>query len=174
MIIQEDPLPLELDQMLDKPEEVYAGDATPVGAGGWYSNQYWCRKLPLNLQDTAVGIHLKEFWTLIVSAKLWGSSWSGRAITLFCDNDAVVDTINHKKPKDSALLSLLREFLFIAVTFKFIPVVRKIGTKQNSLADHISRRHDHLAAARVFNEAGLPDMVRVEVPDQFFVPTDFW
>ena len=174
MIIHEDPLPLELDQMLDKPEEVYAGDATPVGAGGWYSNQYWCRKLPLNLQDTAVGIHLKEFWTLIVSAKLWGSSWSGRAITLFCDNDAVVDTINHKKPKDSALLSLLREFLFIAVTFKFIPVVRKIGTKQNNLADHISRRHDHLAAARVFNEAGLPDMVRVEVPDQFFVPTDFW
>ena len=74
MIIREDPLPLELDQMLDKPEEVYAGDATPVGAGGWYSNQYWCRKLPLNLQDLAVGIHLKKFWTLIVSAKLWGSS----------------------------------------------------------------------------------------------------
>ena len=128
MIVEEDPFPLELSQMLDRTQEVYAGDATPVGAGGWHGTQYWCRKLPLHLQDPKLGIHLKEFWALIVSARLWGSDWAGRAVTLFCDNDAVVDCINHKKPKDQALLSLLREFLFIAVSFKFVPVVRKIDS----------------------------------------------
>ena len=91
MIVEEDPFPLELSQMLDRTQEVYAGDATPVGAGGWHGTQYWCRKLPLHLQDPKLGIHLKEFWALIVSARLWGSDWAGRAVTLFCDNDAVVD-----------------------------------------------------------------------------------
>ena len=87
---------------------------------------------------------------------------------------AVVDTINHKKPKDSALFSLLREFLFIAVTYKFIPVVRKIGTKENFLADHISRRFDATSATKIFHDAGLPNMQRVVVPDEFFQLTDSW
>ena len=110
----------------------------------------------------------------MVSAKLWGEDWSGRAVTLFCDNDAVVDTVNYKKPRDPALLSLLREFFFVAVTYKFIPVVRKIGTKENYLADHISRRFDSTSAAKIFCDAGLPDMLRVMVPDKSFQLSDSW
>ena len=174
MIIEEDPFPLELSQLLDKPFEVYAGDATPVGGGGWSGDQYWSRMLPRDLQDPSLPIHVKEFWCLIVSARVWGSVWTGRAITMFCDNCAVVDTINHKKPKDTALLSLLREFLFVAASFKFFPVVRKISTTDNYLADHISRRHDPTAAAKLFQDAGLPPMVRVEVPDLSFKLTDAW
>ena len=174
MIIEEDPFPLELSQLLDKPFEVYAGDATPVGGGGWFGNQYWSRMLPRDLQDPTLPIHVKEFWCLIVSARLWGSVWTGRSITQFCDNCSVVDTINHKKPRDPALLSLLREFLFIALSFKFFPVVRKISTTDNYLADHISRRHNTTAAAKLFREAGLPSMVKVEVPDLSFKLTDAW
>ena len=174
MIIDEDPFPLELDQLLDRPYDVYAGDATPMGGGGFYGKQYWSRLLPRDLQDPSIPIHVKEFLVLIVSSRLWGEDWTGRAVTLFCDNIAVVDTINHKKPKDPALLSLLREFLFIAVEFKFIPVVRKIGTKENHLADHISRRFDVTSATKLFHDAGLPDMQRVVVPDGFFKLTDSW
>ena len=174
MITEEDPFPLELSQLLDKPFQVYAGDATPMGGGGFYGKQYWSRLLPRKLQDPSIPIHVKEFLILIVSSKLWGEDWTGRAVTLFCDNIAVVDTINHRKPKDAALLSLLREFLFIAVTYKFIPVVRKIGTKENFLADHISRRFDSTSATKLFSDAGLPDMLRVVVPDKSFELTDSW
>ena len=174
MIIEEDPFLLELSQLLDTPHDVYAGDATPVGGGGWHGKQYWSRMLPKHLQDPATPIHLKEFWTLVVSAKLWGEDWSGKAITLFCDNDAVVDTLNHKKPRDAALLSLLREFYFVAVSYKFIPVVRKISTHDNFLADHISRRFDHDAASKMFSESGLSNMQKVVVPDKFFTLTDSW
>ena len=69
---------------------------------------------------------------------------------LFCDNDNVCDTVVHKKPKDPMMLSLLREFLYIVVTKKFFPVVRKIGTKENEMADHISRRFDPEAAEQTF------------------------
>ena len=81
---------------------------------------------------------------------------------LYCDNTSVCDTIVYKKPKDPALLSLLREILYVVVTKKFFPVVRKIGTKENEIADHISRRFDKEAAARVFSKFGLHDMVLVK------------
>ena len=174
MIIEEDPFPLELSQMLDRPHAVYAGDATPMAGGGWHGKEYWSQLLPRYLQDPATPIHIKEFWTLIVSARLWGKDWSGRAVTLFCDNEAVVQSINHKKPRDPELLSLLREFFFIAVSFKFIPVVRRIGTKENYLADHISRNFDSKAASEMFCANGLTDMVKVVVPDKFFQLSDSW
>ena len=174
MIIEEDPFSLELEQMLDRPFELCAGDATPIGCGAWYGTQYWCRRFPSNLQDPAIPIHLKEFWWIIVSARLWGNFWSGRSVTIFCDNDSVVDTINYRKPKDTMMLSLLREFLYIVVTMKFFPVTRKIGTKQNFLADHISRRHDADAAQAVFSKAGLGDMEFIQVPDLSFKLTEPW
>ena len=174
MIIEEDPFPLDLDQMLDRPFELCAGDATPTGCGAWYGTQYWCRSFPSVLQDPAIPIHLKEFWWIIVSARLWGNYWSGRSVTIFCDNDSVVDTINYRKPRDTMMLSLLREFLYVVVTMKFFPVTRKIGTKENHLADHISRRHDVKAAQAVFSQAGLGVMEYIQVPDLSFKLTEPW
>ena len=174
MIIDEDPFLLELDQMLDRPFDLCAGDATPTGAGAWHGRHFWCRKLPVHLQDPQIPIHLKEFWVVIVSARLWGNFWSGRSVVIWCDNDAVVDTIVYKKPRDAALLSMLREFLYVVVTMKFIPVVRKIDTKANFLADFISRRHDYDAAVKEFSKAGLQGMVPVNVADNSFKLTEPW
>ena len=174
MIIDEDPFLLTLDQMLDRPRDLCAGDATPTGGGAWYDHSFWSRKLPKDLQDPKVPIHLKEFWVVIVSARLWGDDWAGRSVVIWCDNDAVVDTIVYKKPRDPALLSLLREFLYLVVTKKFFPVVRKIGTKDNSLADFISRRHDTEAALEEFRKAGLLDMKQVDVTDCSFKLTEPW
>ena len=174
MIVNEEPIPLTLDQLLDDPHQVCAGDATPTGGGAWHGREYWCRDLPTSLKDTAVPIHLKEFWVLIVSAKQWGDSWTGRTIVIFCDNDSVCDTIVYRKPKDPSLLSLLREFLYEAVSKKFFPVVKKIGTKENEMADHISRRYDDQAAAQVFAKYGLLDMTRVKPKERFFNLTAAW
>ena len=81
---------------------------------------------------------------------------------IFCDKSSVCDTIQYKKPRDPALLSLLREFLFVVVTKKFFPVVRKIGTKENKAADFISRRFDKEGALKVFSEHGLHKMKLVK------------
>jgi hypothetical protein len=174
MIVNEDPIPLTYEQLLDDPHSICAGDATPTGGGAWHGREYWCGALPLELQDPQVPIHLKEFWVLIVSAKQWGNTWTGRTIVLYCDNDSVVDCTVYKKPRDPSLLSLLREFLHVVVTKKFFPVVRKIGTKQNALADHISRRFDPEAAKHVFAKSGLSDMVLVKPRADYFSLTAPW
>ena len=105
---------------------------------------------------------------MIVSSKIWGGTWTGRCIVIYCDNDAVVETVLNKKPRDQAMLSLLREFLFIVVTQKFFPIVRKIGTKENYLADFVSRRFDTEAAAVQFTKAGLADMQLVKPETRYF------
>ena len=119
MITNEDPIQLSYQQLLESPHEICAGDATPTGAGAWHGYEYWCGPLPEHLQDPQIPIHIKEFWTLIVSTKIWGDTWTGRAIVIYCDNDAVCEVIWKKKPKDQMMLSLLREFLFIVVSKKF-------------------------------------------------------
>ena len=164
--MNEDALPLSLEQLLDTPDKVCAGDATPTGIGAWHSHEYWSQLVPDHLKGSP--IHVLEFWAVIVSCKLWGAQWEGQVIQIFTDNDPVADVITHEKPRDPAMLSLLREFIFTVCEFKFIPVLRKISSADNVLADHISRRFDHEAASLIFTEHGLSDMKLVTAPDTFF------
>ena len=174
LIVNENPIPLSFEQLLDKPYDICAGDATPTGGGAWHGKECWCGELPLHLKDTQIPIHIKEFWIVIVSAKLWGDSWSGRCIVIYCDNDAVCDTIQYKKPRDLHLLSLLREFLYVVVSKKFFPVLRKIGTKENKIADFISRRFDRQAASKVFSESGLHEMDLAKPNTNYFNLSSNW
>ena len=174
LIVNDDPIPLSFSQLLDSPHEICAGDATPLGGGAWHGREYWCGELPSHLREPQIHIHLKEFWVVIVSAKLWGDSWTGRCIVIYCDNDCVCDTIQNKKPRDPNLLTLLREFLYVVVSKKFFPVLRKIGTKENNIADFISRRFDKQAAAKVFSESGLPEMNIVHPSKNFFNLSANW
>ena len=105
---------------------------------------------------------------------MWGDLWTGRAIVLYCDNDSVVETITKMKPKDPLLLSLLREFLFIVVTKKFVPVVRKIDTKKNEIADFLSRRYDDVGATQVFSKFSLTNMIRVSPGPKLFRFSSEW
>ena len=105
---------------------------------------------------------------MVVSCKLWGDKWTGQVIQIFTDNDPVADVIIYEKPRDPEMLSLLREFIFIVCEKKFIPVLRKISSEDNILADHISRRFDEDAAKESFSKYGLFDMRLVTAPDTFF------
>ena len=89
-------------------------------------------------------------------------------VYLFCDNEAVVETLEKQKPKDPRMQDLLREFLFLVCTRKFTPVLRKIGTKANWCADFISRCHDAEATSAFFMRNNLPVRKLVEVADNLF------
>ena len=173
-IFNTDDIMMSLDELMFSPFKVYAGDATLWGGGGWYGAEYWSMEFPDFLKSPDIPVHTKEFWVLIASCRLWGDEWAGGTIYLFCDNDAVVDCIIYQKPRDPDLLSLLREFLYLVCLKKFIPIARKIDTKANKLADHISRCFDHDSADKVFSAAGKPGMVRVAVPHSSFKLSAPW
>ena len=80
----------------------------------------------------------------------------------------------NQKPRDSDMNTLLREFLYIVCLKKFSPIMRKIDTKLNFLADHISRRYDESSAESLFTSNGKPGMVKVNVPDLRFKLSAPW
>ena len=174
MIENDEAVRLSLLQLLDTPASICAGDATLTGGGAWHGSFYWSRQLPTKLCDPKIPVHQKEFLVVIVSLKIWGSSWSGKVVQIFCDNDPVCDVISGERPSDPTMLSLLREFKFLVCKYKFYPVLRKINTKDNIIADHISRRYDDASAQEVFEEYGLSPMFLVEAEYKLFELTAPW
>jgi hypothetical protein len=165
---------LSLDELIQSVFHVYAGDATLWGGGAWYESQYWSRQFPDILRATEIAVHIKEFWVMVASCWLWSDAWTGKTIQMLCDNGAVCDCITYQKPHDKDMLSLLREFLYVVRRKKFVPIVRKIATASNHLADHISRHYDHESASKVLSSAGKHGMVRVPVPDSSFKLSAPW
>ena len=174
MLYASDPLGLTLDQLLDTGAHVNCGDAQPLGGGSYFGSEYWSGPFPPWLQTDTVPIHIKEFWVVIVSAWVWGEQWQGRMVYIFCDNSAVVEVLDKERPRDPVMQELLREFLYIVCTRRFTPIFRKIGTKENSTADFISRCHDPCVIANHFKTCRLPVRTPVVARDTLFTLQSNW
>ena len=165
---------LSLDQLLDSPAFVNCGDAQPMGGGAYFASEYWSRPFPRWLQDPSIGIHVKEFWVALVSAWIWGEKWAGRVVYVFCDNVAVVESLEKQKPHDPKLQELLREYMYVVCTRGFTPKFRTIGTKANEIADYVSRVHDDKAIESFFASKGLTQKSKICVPDTLFSLQSNW
>ena len=153
---------------------VCCGDAQPNGAGAFCESEYWSQELPSHLQNPAIPIHVKEFWTVIASVALWGSAWKGKLVYIFSDNKAVVDVLDKEKPRDPLMSSLLREFLYVVCTRGFSPVFRFIATERNHIADFLSRHHYQPTISSYLQKHAQRLMLRRTVPSSFFKPAGIW
>ena len=111
---------------------------------------------------------MKNFVCVILAVKLWGDQWRGKRCVIFCDNDAVCDVITNLRAKDSDMQRFLREFLYHACKLNFIPVVSKIGTKENDIADFISRNYNSDDARIFFAKQNIPPLRKLEISDELF------
>ena len=141
-----------------QPSEQVSGDTCPMGYGVWNPSvsEYFSSKFPFHLQDPLIPIHIKEFICLIIAVKQWGRNWAGKTVQFFCDNDAVCDVISYLKPKDSNMQIYLREFLFWVCYYNFHPIVTKIATKENDIADFLSRNYSKSDADIFFAKENFP------------------
>ena len=174
MLYPSDPLDLSLSQLLDTSALVNCGDAYPGGGGAYFGGEYWSRKFPDWLTDQSTPIHLLEFWVVVASAWLWGETWRGKLVYVFCDNVAVVEVLDKEKPKDPRMLQLLQEYLYIVCTRGFTPVFKKVGTADNDLADFLSRNHDKSATKSYFKSKNLPMRTCIPAPDHLFTLRSNW
>ena len=152
------------------------GDATLAGGGSWNEAEmeFISRKFPAYLQGATIYIHIKEFWMVILAAKVWGDKWTGKRIGIYCDNEAVCKTIIYQKPADQELQRCLREFLFYVCKFRFQQVILRVSTTDNDIADFISRVYDEPSISKMFQEKGLSGMKHVKVEDDMFTFVDDW
>ena len=86
----------------------------------------------------------------------------------FCDNDSVFNVIANLKPRDKEMQKYLREFLFWVCKYNFRPVVSKIGTKENDVADFLSCCYDPVDINSFLNRNKLPSLNRIDLDDSIF------
>ena len=142
------------------------GDAYPQGGGSWNPAraEYFSCRFPEYMCSADTPIHIKEFVVVLLCIRMWGQEWTGQRIMIFCDNESVVETCVNQKPKDHEMQKLLREFLFWVCKFNFYPVLQKISTKDNHIADYLSRNHNSKDIEIYLEKQGFPDQKKVDIP----------
>ena len=158
------------------PSVQISGDACPMGYGVWNpdTREYFSSKFPLFLQDPKIPIHIKEFICVIMAVKQWGPQWAGKQVVIFSDNDSVCDVISYSKPKDPGMQMYLREFLFWVCRYNFHPIVSKISTKDNDIADFLSRNYFESDANSFFARENFPTQTKLFLTDSDFTLQADW
>ena len=72
------------------------------------------------------------------------------------------------------LQDCLREFLYHVCVFKFQPVLIRISTVDNHIADFISRNHDTDSIEKMFESKGIAGMKPIVVDDIMFDLVGNW
>ncbi|KAL2081723.1 hypothetical protein ACEWY4_023576 [Coilia grayii] len=122
--------------------QLYTDAAPSVGFGGYFAGQWfasaWPRKM-LHLPPSAASSAVYEVYPVVVAALLWGSSWSGKRVLIYCDNEAAVFAINKGRSRAPVICPFLRRLVWTAACHQFILTAAHIPGHQNAIADSLSR-----------------------------------
>lgn len=151
------------------PDAIFATDSCLTGCGGVNATSFFHSPYPQSILDLNLPIHCLELLAVTVAVKLWGSSYGGMKVQIYCDNSAVVSVLNSSKTKDQFLASCLRKLWFYVSFYEFeIRAVHLSGT-DNRLPDLLSRWHINNDFSNLFYKANN-DLKLVEsfVTDSIF------
>ncbi|VDI36493.1 Hypothetical predicted protein [Mytilus galloprovincialis] len=145
------------------PDEIFSSDACLEGFGAITSNQYFHAVFPSDITKDQLHINCLELLAIVVAVKIWGKTFCGKKILIFCDNEASVQVINSGSSKDAFMQTCLRELCFIQASFQFEVRARHILGVENRLADYLSRWHCSHKYRELFKSAISVDRYE-EVP----------
>lgn len=78
---------------------------------------------------------VKEMVPIVITAATWGRDWRGEAVKAWCDNAAVVSTINHGSSWNQDMMHLTRRLAFISAKLDIHTVACHIRGVKNTLVD---------------------------------------
>ncbi|KAL2096688.1 hypothetical protein ACEWY4_008836 [Coilia grayii] len=122
--------------------QLYTDAAPSVGFGGYFAGQWFASAWPremLHLPPSAASPAVYEVYPVVVAVLLWGSSWSGKRVLIYCDNEAAVFAINKGRSRVPVICPFLRRLVWTAACHQFILTAAHIPGHQNAIADSLSR-----------------------------------
>ena len=84
------------------------------------------------------------------------------------------DSINYHKPKDDDLQECMRELIYWESLFSFKIGAVYINTKDNHLADFLSRNTNSSDHIKYFDKCNIPHKSRIFVPKKLFQFVNDW
>lgn len=115
----------------DASDQAYAG----YSAGDWFVNEFTSG----TDVERSMSINWREMKALVTAAAVWGPTWHGKRVVFHCDNECVVHVVNSGTCKSPAIMALVRALFFISAQHEFLVHCVYINTKDNTIADALSR-----------------------------------
>ena len=118
-------------------------DASKLGLGGIYGNQWIQARWPKNMaalnKGSAIDIDYLELFAIYAACATWGHEWTGKRIVIHTDNMPITDVWQAGTSKSPLLMGLVRKVFFEAAKNQFTLSLKFIPGKHNTIADDISR-----------------------------------
>ncbi len=124
----------------DHPDLTHTSDASGNWGCGAYCGPRW---FMVKCVEPIASLHItvKELAPIVVAAAVWGDSWRGKTVRVYCDNSAVVSIVNRGTTKNQEAMHLIRCLAFIRARFEFHIHALHIKGGENTLADALSRNN---------------------------------
>ncbi len=90
-------------------------------------------------RSTPLSIACKELVPILLACVAWGHNWQGCRVICHCDNTVVVAGLRLRSSRDKGVMHLLRCLVFVEGYFGCYIVPEYINTRNNHLADNLSR-----------------------------------
>jgi hypothetical protein len=117
-------------------------DASGKGCAGYFHGKWFATHWPDSVlieQGDHLSMSFCELYPIVISALLWGGSWSSKRILFLCDNMGVVLAINKGRSKSPQIMTLLRRLVLVAAEFSFAYSAQHLPGQNNGIADSLSR-----------------------------------
>lgn len=121
---------------------VYTDSSDSAGAAfyqGDFTYMAWSADMPL---ISNASIYVKELSAVLLALIRWNCTWANRSIHLYTDNKATAYALRSGRTKCPLANEVLRDILWITAIQQINLSVSYISTKDNYVADALSRMHD--------------------------------
>ena len=112
-------------------------DASLTGLGGVFGQFVYALPIPKNYMN--YNIAQLEILNIVVALKVWGQNWANKRIQIFCDNRAVVDTLNSGRAKEDTLATCAHNIWLLTAMFNITLITSHVYGVRNATADLLSR-----------------------------------
>ena len=149
----------------DEPDVAFSTDSCLQGCGGICGTQYFHFAYPDAIRIQSLAIHKLEMLAVLIAVRLWGRSFQGMRLQIFCDNSAAVEVINSSKTRDPFLATCIRELWLEVSKHNFELRAVHLPGEENRVADWLSRWTVHEKYPKMFHQFISGDRHRyVEIP----------
>ena len=115
-------------------------DSSDIAAAGYYSGAWFVVPFAGSfapLRD--MSINWRELFAVVTAAATFGSQWRSKRIMMHCDNMCIVHVLTSGTCKNDQIMELVRKLFYIAATYNFELSACYVNTKDNCVADALSR-----------------------------------
>ena len=142
------------------------------GCGAWHGTSWF--QYAWSQEEYDLDISVKELTPVVLSAAIWGKNWSGRSVSCFCDNQAVVTVLNKRSCRDKHLMHLLRCLFFFEAQGQFRVYAKHISGSCNGKADDLSRNNLDAFFSKVPGASHYPSPVPTPLPSLLLSSDPDW